>query len=476
METPAENGPRREELRAELNVQNDMLATLRLRGQPDPSFSDTRIYQLLNEHNIKAGVDQTAIQKVVNQVRSSIEPIHLEEVVARGKPPVAGINGTYHRLVRESDKVNIREDGKADFRNIQKFVTVDKGQPVVEIIPESQGTPGHNLYGEELKPDPPAPAPRKPGKNISLMPGSHKYIARIHGVYVDDGKTIDVSPELVVEGNAGLETGNIEYDGNVRILGNIERGTQVRVGGNLSVGGTIESGNLKVAGDIEVQHGINTARQGSLQCSGGIRSTYIENSVIICDGSLYIEKSILSSYVISHENIEVSGQGSALAGSEIVCYGNLSVGHLGGKAGSVTRVFMGTHYKNTRQWEHSKKELETLEEHINSMTHKLKQYRDKVQRYRGNVPVALQAEIRQEFRAYKEELAKQRRATSIFNYLSHHRSNPHPITVTVREMIHPGAEIRYHGHTEKFNQESSSVILEFSPEDPKPEMRAFKKA
>ena len=42
-----------------------MLATLRLRGQPDPSFSDTRIYQLLNEHNIKAGVDQTAIQKVV---------------------------------------------------------------------------------------------------------------------------------------------------------------------------------------------------------------------------------------------------------------------------------------------------------------------------------------------------------------------------------------------------------------------------
>ncbi len=458
----------------ELNVQNDMIATLRLRGHPDPSFTPTGIYQALNEHNIKYGVDQQAIEKAVHTVRNSIEPIHLETIVARGQEPFAGVDGTYHRLVREANKVNIREDGKADFRNIEKFVTVDKGQPVVEIIPATPGRPGYNLYGDEIQPEPPKPAPRKPGKNISQMPGSNQYIARIHGIYVDDGESIDISPELLVEGNAGLESGNIEYDGNVRILGNIERGTQVRVGGNLFVGGTIESGHLKVAGDIEVKQGINTARQGTMQCSGSIHSTYIENSVVICDGSLYIQKSILSSYVISHENVELETGGSVVAGSEVVCFGNLSVDHLGSKAGSVTRLFMGTHYKNTRQWEHSKKELEGLDQSLESLTHKLKQYRDKVQRYRGNPPVALQAEIRQSFREYKEELAKQKRATSIYNYLSKHRSNPDLLQVTVRNLIHPGVEVRYHGHTEKFTVESSATVLEFFPGEQKPTIKAYK--
>ncbi|MCB1170232.1 MAG: DUF342 domain-containing protein [Leptospiraceae bacterium] len=473
MEAAQENGPRREEVRVELNVQSDMIATVRLRGNPDPHFSETRIYQLLNEHNIKFGVDAPTIQKIVKQVQASTDPVHIEETVARGTPMTPGVNGTFHRLVRKVDKVKLTEDGKADFRNIQKFVTVEKGQPVVEIIPETQGKPGHNLYGEEIPAEPPEPAPRKPGKNISLMPGSHQYIARIHGVYVDDGKIIDISPELLVEGNAGLETGNIEYDGNVRILGNIERGTQVLVGGNLFVGGTVESGHLKVAGDMEVQQGINTARQGTLQCAGNIHSTYIENSVIICDGSIQVQKSILSSYVISHDDI-ILEKGGTLAGSEIVCYGDLITDHLGSKSGSVTRLFMGTHYKNTRQWEHSKKELEAIDEHIQTMTHHLKQYRDKVQRYRDHVPVSLQAEIRQEFRAYKEELAKQRRATSIFNYLSQHRSNPHPIKVVARQMIHPGVEIRYHGHTEKYTAETSLVELHFGPDDAKPQIKAFK--
>lgn len=451
-----------------------MTATVRLRGNPDPHFSESKIYQLLNEHNIKFGVDKETIQKIVQQVQTSKDPVHIEETVARGRPAKPGLDGTFHRLVRKEDKVKIREDGKADFRDIKKFVTVEKGQSVVAIIPPTPGESGFNLYGDELKPDPPNPAPRKPGKNISLMPGSNEYIARIHGVYVDDGNIIDVSPELIIEQNAGLETGNIEYDGNVRILGNIERGTEVLVGGNLFVGGTIESGHLKVAGDIEVAHGINTARQGTIQCAGSIQSVYIENSVIICDGAIRAQKSILSSYVISHDTIVLETGGSAIAGSEIVCFGDLVADHLGSRSGSITRIFMGTHYKNTRQWEHSKKELDTINEHVDKMTHKLKQYRDKVQRYRGNVPVGLQAEIRQEFREYKEELAKQRRATSIFNYLAAHRSNPHPVRVVAREMIYPGVEVRYHGHTEKFTVESSHVELHFDPVDGKPEMKAYK--
>ncbi|MBI40922.1 MAG: hypothetical protein CMF59_15090, partial [Leptospiraceae bacterium] len=140
----------------------------------------------------------------------------------------------------------------------------------------------------------------------------------------------------------------------------------------------------------------------------------------------------------------------------------------------VTRLFMGTHYKNTRQWEHSKKELEELDQNLETLTHKLKQYRDKIQRYRGNPPVALQAEIRQSFREYKEELAKQKRATGIFNYLSKHRTNPDPLQVTVRNMIHPGSEVRYHGHTEKFTAESSSTVLDFFPGEQKPTIRAYK--
>ncbi|MCB1168163.1 MAG: DUF342 domain-containing protein, partial [Leptospiraceae bacterium] len=386
MESPEKQGPIPGEVRAELHVdENHMQATLRLRGMPDSSFHEARIFQILNDHGIKFGADHDAIRKIVHTVQTSITPLHIEETVARGIPPTPGVDGQVRRLVRKADKVQIREDGKADFRNVKKFITVEKGQPVVEIIPPQPGTAGHNLLGEEMKPEPPAPAPRKPGKNISLVPGGHEYIARLHGIYVDDGNIVDVNPELVINGNAGLETGHIEYDGNVRILGNIERGTQVKVGGNLFVGGTIESGQLKVVGDLAVNQGINTARNGTISCHGNVKATYIENSVLVCDGDIEVSRSILTSYLITHGSIRMATGGSTLAGSEIVCFGNLEVDILGSKVGGVTRIFAGTHYKNAKQWEQSKKELEEIEQRVEQLTYRLQQYRDKVQRYRGNV-------------------------------------------------------------------------------------------
>lgn len=454
-----------------------MEASIILRNLPDTSLHSSEVISALDAAGVQYGLDTSAVEALIKEASAKDCPDRIEKIVARGKPVSPGRDGVFQRLVKQSDHVAIREDGRADFRNVQKFQTVKKGQNVALIRKPVEGKPGINVKGEEILPEPVMPAPRKGGKNVSEIPGEEIYISRIRGVYTDDGETIDVNPELEIKGDAGIESGNLEYEGTIRVSGNVERGTEIKAGGDLIVDGVVESGRLSIRGNLVVGTGVNTARDGTLHVHGSLESPYIENSVVMVDGPLLVERAILGSHIVCHDMVNVKEESGTISGSEIVSYGSIISGQIGNKSGARSILFTGLHYRNTKNWEKTKKVLERAVKELEHAAAKLRGTQNKVVRYsKTSVPVDVQAQVRADLKYYQETEQKKKKAEAEYQKLIKHRINRSPVQIGARSMIFPGVEIHYAGHIHRITAQQSKVSLIFEPGTDKYKIKSFQES
>ncbi len=444
----------------------------------DGPFKDTDgfslITGLLNEGKVAFGVDVSSIHKLVDLCKN--EPgirIH-EAVVARGTPPIEGKNGSFEILVKAPPPVSIDEEGRADFRNIQHFQTVDKGQVVGRLFLPEPGKSGYNVFGKEVEPKPIHAAPLDFGKNIQKTADSNDLVAQTHGIFLQKEDRIDINPVLEVAKDVGLETGNVNYDGNVRIGGNITKGSSVSAMGDLLVGGMVESGNLIVGGSLTVRKGINTRREGTVKVTGNIQSVYIDNTALEAEGSLLIEKSLIASRVICYSDISVSAKGSTISGGDISVFGSISADFVGNRAENVTKITLGVHHKNCQYYELQLKELEKVEREFEKLGENVAKIKEYAQRMRGKIPVDKQAQFRVVFEKYKEVRDLHTRLTIDVEDIKSRRYNKNEVKIVVRDTIFPGVDIMYRGTLEKILAPMTACVLRFRPDQDKPTIEAYR--
>ena len=462
--------------RMELKIEPDnMSAAVILRGRYDAAIGYDTIIDLMNDYKIVFGTDTSALNKALDKWREDQSPDSVQSaVVARGQPSQSGKDGKIEYFVKEAAKVAIDEDGRADFRNIERYQTVDKGQLLARRIPPEHGTPGIDIFGNEV----PAPEPFNPklvtGENVSEVPGSNEYIARIHGVYVRGEGRIDVNPVLQVPGNVGLESGNVNYDGNVQIGGNIERGSVVSCLGDCVVGGIIESGQIRVGGSLTARKGINTRKDENVQVAGDLSAVYIENSRITVDGVLIAQNSIIQSNIIGYSDVSAAGSGARITGGEIITHGSVSSGIIGNQSETRTKIMLGFHYKNMQYYKLHMEELKDVEKKFLKIQDDIEKIKIYVQRARGKIPLDKKAAFRVKFNEYKEiQELKRRLQTQVKTFLAG-RYNKNEVRLTAREVIYPGVEIHYRGSVEKITAPQTKVVFRFIPGEEKPVMEAYK--
>lgn len=459
---------------ARLEVAADGLtATAVLSGRADLSIHSDTIIELLDSHRVVYGVDQAAITRLIERYRADSTGQEHSAVVAKGKPPLPGKDGKVDILVQNEEKVHLDEDGRADFRNIAKFRTVEQGEVLARRIPPEPGQPGITVYGEDAPPPEPFDPQLDAGPNVSLVPGSNQYIARIKGIFVHGKDRIDVSPVLEVPRNVGLESGNINYEGNVRIGGNIERGATVLALGDIDVGGIIESGDIRSGGSLKAGNGINTRKEKSISVGGNLQATYVDNTAAVVDGDIIVERSIVQSRIVCYGSALLTLPGSTLTGGELILYGSLNAGILGNKTETPTRIWIGAHYKNMEYYKLSVKELEKAERDLARKTETVEKIKVFVQRARGNLPADKKAELRVQFREYQEAVALVQRIQAQIKEYASNRWNKEEVRLVAREMIYPGVEIHFHGNVEKIKAPQSRVVYRFVPGMAQPQMEAY---
>ena len=102
-------------------------------------------------------------------------------------------------------------------------------------------------------------------------------------------------------------TGDIDYEGSVKINGNVCANFSVRAKGDIEVSGVVEGAYLEAGGDIIITRGMNGMIKGTLKAGGNIVAKFIENAKVHADGYISTE-SILHSDVYAASEVLVSGR------------------------------------------------------------------------------------------------------------------------------------------------------------------------
>lgn len=463
---PGQRGPRPVEVR----VSSDGMQAALIAHAPDLRLTPDQLLMKLEAEGVVFGVDTTTVAAFADRLRK--EHGKLEEVVAHGLP-VKPARGAYAELlIQEGEKVAISQTGQADFRNIAKYHAVKAGDILFRNHEAEPGEPGTDVYGRTRQPQAVSDQRLRAGENVGPGNNPGEFTARVDGLFERKTDTIHVRTELRIEGDAGLATGNLEFNGPVSIVGNVEKGTTIHCA-SLRVGGMVESGFLTVEGPVQVDGGINTGKEGTLHVRGELHAGYLDNSTLVCQGNVAIARSILSSRIICYGSVTLASHGSTLAGGEVMAFGSVEADHIGNRTGIATRITLGMHYGKARAYETLHKDLEFLEHKVGSLAQELKEIRAWIPQQRGKISAEKRVEMQAKYQAYREKLAALQARREELQMLLKGRFNSDPVRLVARDTLHPGVEIHFHQHVERISAPLTKCVLLFKPGAEKPEMLAY---
>lgn len=330
------------------------------------------IFNHLNQEKITEGILIHVIQNelVVNE---SI-------MIAKGQEPVPGSDAVITYYKRSERKPAIRDNGKADYYDMNFLDQVEKGDWLGEKIPPTSSIPGRTITGEYVI------IPN--GKNKKLL-----YDPKTVGAFKEDGKIVlralingvvefhsgkvTVGNHSIIEGDVGVETGNINFDGNVTIKGTVLDGFSVIATKDISILGELGVGNVEMIesklGDVFIKGGI--FGKGKSKIAAG-RNIYVKHANECCleaGGNIHIGYYSLGS-TLKGQNIITDERYGKLIGGVIEARGKVRAGIIGNQMERKTFIHVEGFNRNQLKEElneiliHYKtkiQELENIKERLN---------------------------------------------------------------------------------------------------------------
>lgn len=275
--------------------------------------------------------------------------------IARGVAPVQGEMARFDSLVQQKRPAQAdNEDERVDLRDLGNLLLVNPGTALMRRTPARSGKDGMDVLGKPIAAEPVvdtpyaadltgvAADPNDPNLLLAVIAGSPRVLP--NGVIV--------SPVVDVDA-VDLHSGNVNFDGSLRVSGDIRTGMSVRVTGDVVVQGTIEAAHVEAGGDVIVKGGIigkaDSAHGGdpnevaSVRTRGAVHARYIQNAIVEAATEVVVESGIRQSDVSAGQRVVVgtpTSQGS-ISGGRTRALQSVSVATLGAPAGSATAVQVG---------------------------------------------------------------------------------------------------------------------------------------
>lgn len=338
-------------------------------------MSKEEILRDLNYQKIVFGIDEKTIDQFVEN-RQYCTDI----VVARGLEPVHGkdANIEYYFTTDIKTKPTLQEDGSVDFFNLNTVNHCKSGDVLARLFKEDPGTPGRNVVGDIIKPRDVKKLTLKFGRNIAISEDRQVLTSMVNGHVVLVEDKVFVSDVYEVE-NVDNSTGNIDYDGSVKVRGNVCTNFSLKASGNIEIAGVVECAYVEAGGDIIIARGMNGVSKGVLKAGGNIVSKFIENANVMAEGYIQTE-SILHSKVMAKQEVIVTGKRAFITGGVVSATNQVTVKTLGSAMGAPTTIEVGIDpsvklryqelQKQVREIQQTLKQIQPL---ITSMTQKLQQ-------------------------------------------------------------------------------------------------------
>lgn len=302
---------------------------------PDPGpVTREELMEALKEKNIIFGIRQDMIEKLATK------PIYnLKLEVARGIPPTAGEDGTNEYMVKKDMEYapEINEEGVIDYKNLNYFQMVQKGDILCRITKEKPGRDGKNVYGGALPAKSGKPPAYPVGENTILLQNDTMLVSTCDGVVHFVRDIIAVKDLLKISSSIDQHTGNVNFSGDVSVEGDICNGYSAVVGGGLTVKGVVEDAMIRVEGNLHVSKGINGALNQVITVNGDLKCNYIENAIVHVEGNIVADY-IIDSKIVCMGNIELKGKKELILGGDLKVKGELTARDIGSEKERPTKI------------------------------------------------------------------------------------------------------------------------------------------
>jgi len=340
---------------AELELSGELVAHV-----APSAFDQNQFMEALNALELSGHIDYDNAMKFCRQVQD--EGKARDIVLLRGTPAVPGRNGQVKLLVVAAPGTRI--------------VNVVSGQVIAQLLPPTSGVAGMTLTGTSIPAVAGTPGEVTLGTGVQWHGGTPEagegeIVATVDGrmVYDPAAHTLRVDDRMVIEGNVGTRTGDIDFIGSVEIRGEVEVGRRIKAGKNIKISGNVESAFIEAGGNVEIGGGVSGKESGIVRAGGNIAARYVDICNIECKGNLVVKKEIVDSNVMVGGWIDVSG--GVIIGGRLMALNGIAAQVIGSPIGVITVVISGQHYLAERKIAELEAEKEQLSKTLEELGKKL---------------------------------------------------------------------------------------------------------
>ncbi|MGL5259230.1 MAG: DUF342 domain-containing protein [Lachnospiraceae bacterium] len=278
-------------------------------------------------------------------------------LIAKGENAVPGKDAYVEYLFDIDPKAHPKrkEDGSVDYFNLDIFSKCSKGGILAKLHPAVAGICGKNLKGQSIKPQVVKKKVLKVGKNVELSPDKKEAYSMIDGHVELSGETIVVNDVMILE-EVDTSTGNISYDGDVKITGNVRANFEIIATGNVEVLGSVESATIEAGKNIMIARGMNGMGKGKLIAGESIMVSFIENTSVEAKGNIKAG-AILYSNVLAGTHISVVDNKGAITGGYLCATNYIEANILGSKLGADTILEVGVNPNMKQKYKDLQKDI-----------------------------------------------------------------------------------------------------------------------
>lgn len=243
-----------------LSVSKDgMSASLKINDEKDDLIQNEeqlnrQIAVIANQMGLRCELKKVTVKDVTTEKKI---------IIGEGIQPEKGKDAEISYFESPIKKPVIREDGRADYFDMNFICEIEKDQWLGEKVPATEGESGVNVFGEIVSSVAGKDANLKydPNSIYESSEAGHTVLrAKHNGVLDASNGVIQLLQHLTINGDVGVETGNIDFKGSILIKGTVSPGFSVRALGDLSIEGMtgvtgaefIES----LSGDINIRGGV----------------------------------------------------------------------------------------------------------------------------------------------------------------------------------------------------------------------------
>lgn len=314
-----------------------------------------------NLQDLEAAMQEAGIRngKIVEAMQQAVSDGHADKLaIARGREAESGEDSRFEVLYEESieRRPELDDKGRANYHALGNIATVEAGDPVMRRHPPTEGKPGLTVSGEQIA--------AQPGENILYATGMQgvridnsdpdMLYATIagHPVAFENGVNVD---SLYIVDAVDLNTGNIDFDGSIKVNHDVRQGVSIKAKGDIFIGGTVEAANIEAGGDIEISGGIighlehheeDKQRDWSTRIHAGktLRINFAENAELAAGKKILVAEVVTRCELHAEDSIIVGTEGCRkghILGGELYANNRIQAVVAGSQASIPTHLHAG---------------------------------------------------------------------------------------------------------------------------------------